>query len=710
MKIFISHKKLTYIFITLFYIFNNTLHAQSYNSIGQIGLINLPSAETKGEQSIYFTYKDNAYTKLGTITATPFDWLEASYFYYRPSDLIWGSAIGKYLDKGFNVKVNYKPQNKYLPEVAVGLDDFAGTGIFSKEYIVSTYDFNIFKLSVGIGWGKFVGKDNAIDNPLELLSDRFITRPDINVGNGGTAQTDLWFTGRAIVFSGLEIPIKKLNGLSLKIESNPFNYFEFGCCGTGTSYKTFELRNNESDINFGFSYKLKDFGNIDLSYIKGDTLTLSFSIGLSGKNQYRKKHIFKPVITDTNYQQDKKYEFYLDLLSNLNNNNLFLQTAQLDNNNLSITVDTPDIINPIKYTSRAAYISQQVAKLNLLNLNKIDIGLVTRGAEINNVSYRVRDLEDDAKARILVKKRTELINQNLKKFEKDEFKPKVPFPIVNYSFDPDVRAHVGSPEKFAYIGVGIRLNSEIQFNRNTTVYSSFVQNISDNFDEKTSCPCSAIPNARTLIVDYLQESDGLYMTNLQVDHIQGFGKDFFSRLSFGYFEEMYGGMSGEILYKPFNYDFAVSLELNQLKQRAFDGKFDFNKYKVTTGHLNVAYYEPRTNILAKWSYGRYLAKDNGYTLDLSRRMPNGWRAGIFYSKTSVSAVDFGEGSFDKGFYFEIPFNIFTKRETKEKFGFSLKTMTRDGGQKLSINNRLIDSFYGSTQSEINENWEEGYLK
>ena len=36
-------------------------------------------------------------------------------------------------------------------------------------------------------------------------------------------------------------------------------------------------------------------------------------------------------------------------------------------------------------------------------------------------------------------------------------------------------------------------------------------------------------------------------------------------------------------------------------------------------------------------------------------------------------------------------------------------MTRDGGAKLLIQNRLIDSFYGSTLTEINENWD-GFLK
>ena len=36
--------------------------------------------------------------------------------------------------------------------------------------------------------------------------------------------------------------------------------------------------------------------------------------------------------------------------------------------------------------------------------------------------------------------------------------------------------------------------------------------------------------------------------------------------------------------------------------------------------------------------------------------------------------------------------------------FKFRTMTRDGGQKLELNNRLIDSFYGSSRTEIEENW------
>ena len=103
----IKHRYIYLIICTLSISFH--ANTSSFNSLGQTGLINLPSAESREEQSIYFTFTRNSYQKLGTITVSPFDWLEASYFYYRPDDLLWGGTKGLYLDKGFNVKLSYKP-------------------------------------------------------------------------------------------------------------------------------------------------------------------------------------------------------------------------------------------------------------------------------------------------------------------------------------------------------------------------------------------------------------------------------------------------------------------------------------------------------------------------------------------------------------------------------------------------------------------------
>ena len=270
---------------------------------------------------------------------------------------------------------------------------------------------------------------------------------------------------------------------------------------------------------------------------------------------------------------------------------------------------------------------------------------------------------------------------------------------------PDIRTHIGSPEKFLYTGFGIKLESEIQINRNTVIYSSIGRSLTDNFDEKVSNPNTRLAPVRTEIVDYLQQSsENFYLSNLNVEYINSLHNNVYGKISIGYLEQMYGGLTGEVLYKPFNNNIATSIEFSRVRKRSYGQNFSFNDYEIDMPRFNLAYYHPITNILTKWSYGKYLAGDIGYTLDISRRMPAGWSAGFFFSRTNVSEEDFGEGSFDKGFYFNFPLSIFRKGYDKDIRGFRLRTMTRDGGQYLDLNNRLIDSFYGSKFSEINENW------
>ena len=94
-------------------------------------------------------------------------------------------------------------------------------------------------------------------------------------------------------------------------------------------------------------------------------------------------------------------------------------------------------------------------------------------------------------------------------------------------------------------------------------------------------------------------------------------------------------------------------------------------------------------------------------LDLSRITDSGFRAGFFY-KTNVSAAEFGEGSFDKGFYFKIPFNLFRKNYTQQSFDFKLRPLTRDGGAKLENDKKLIDLINNASFSEVERGWK-GFL-
>jgi len=94
-----------------------------------------------------------------------------------------------------------------------------------------------------------------------------------------------------------------------------------------------------------------------------------------------------------------------------------------------------------------------------------------------------------------------------------------------------------------------------------------------------------------------------------------------------------------------------------------------------------------------------LAGDKGYTLDLSRRFKSGFKMGAYFTRTNVSKIEYGEGSFDKGFYFEMPFSIFGTDESKDITKITVQPLTRDGGAKLKTNNPLIYAINSGSRNE-----------
>ena len=150
----------------------------------------------------------------------------------------------------------------------------------------------------------------------------------------------------------------------------------------------------------------------------------------------------------------------------------------------------------------------------------------------------------------------------------------------------------------------------------------------------------------------------------------------------GLLEEMFSGIGGEVLYRPFPSRFAFGLNVNYVWQRDFDKRFDTLDYKVLTGHASAYWASPFANYDAAVHVGRYLAKDLGATFEVRRTFTNGWMVGGFFTLTDVPFEEFGEGSFDKGLFFRIPFNNLLPGNTRGAYPTIIRTIQRDGGARL----------------------------
>ena len=676
-------------FVHADYYLRNTLQPieGSYNSLASTGLIHLPTADLQKSGMVGVTLGNSSINKYASIIASPFDWLEVSYFYHRPRDSRYANRkVGNYLDKGFNIKFVKHFSNI---SIAVGVDDIAGTGFFAKEYLVGTLHAQQFNLTLGIGTGEF-SRDNPYKNPISILKDRpaNLFGPD---SEGGEVDFSRMFKGPIGVFGGLEYAFRDIKGLTIKIESNPFDYRVFMAGGIPT-YKSMPARKKSKDYNIGFSYKFLDHYNLSLSQVKGNSydLVISRSFNLAKKNPQKK---YKSV---KKYSQSKnsKLAFYQDILRNLEKEELYLQSAELTNENLKIAVVNNQYNIPQDLFMHTHKVVTDISKQREIEVSHIELTHIVSGLETGVIAAPTRHpLNRNKPGKINV-------TQAKDETRDYEFQTILKFPEFYYSLKPSFNYRYADPTRFFAGGLDLMINSEIKFSPSFYATANFSYQLFNSFERLRYYPDSPyLPHVRTDVVKYLNNRPDLYLNNLQIDKITKIKKDHYLKLSAGMYEMMFGGFGAEYLWKPFYESFSVGINLYHVKQRDFKQQLGFGDYKTVTGHINFLYLHPKSGIFLDLSLGQYLAKDRGYTFEVGRKFRSGARMGAYFTRTNISKEVYGEGSFDKGFYFKVPLKFLDKNAPRGDSNFIIQPLTRDGGAKVKTSNPLIYSIYGGSKIE-----------
>ena len=203
---------------------------------------------------------------------------------------------------------------------------------------------------------------------------------------------------------------------------------------------------------------------------------------------------------------------------------------------------------------------------------------------------------------------------------------------------------------------------------------------------------------------------GLVLETLALNWYQRLGDEYYGRVSAGYLERMFAGVSGEVLWKPVDSRLALGAEVSYVAQRDYDMGFglqDFpglgGTYSVMTGHVS-AYYDFDNGFHGRVDAGRYLAGDWGATFALDREFANGWSVGAYATFTDVSYDDFGEGSFDKGILISIPLDGASGLPTRDAISANLSSLQRDGGARLRLDGRLYDVVRDGHEPMLSESW------
>lgn len=679
----------------------------SSSNYGNTGILEIPNARMMQEASLRFNFSSSFPNEFTSLTASPFNWLEASYRYVEIKNQLYGPAAysgnQSYKDKGFDLKALISNETYFFPSIAIGLRDIAGTGLFSSEYIVSTKRIQNLDLTLGLGWGD-LGRDNNISNPLTPLNDSFDKRKVESTGQGGTFDFNKWFSGETAIFGGIEYDLPK-QGLRLKLEYDTTRPDKERFIKTGTRIPL-EVR---SRLNFGISYSLSKNFTISSSFERGTQFRVSFNLLGNFLNDTITKPRPKTVQKLNQDQQRNILEnndlLYRSLNLSLRDESIYIQAATLKDNEIDVAIASSRFYNLTRPIGRTARI---VAALAPDQVSKINIHAMNGDFEVANVSFGkeyFKKSDEGSLSSTELLQLTQIESNNADPlFRRATFMPGVTFPEFTWNMSPGLRHQIGGPEGF-YLGqLYWQTDTTIKLRRNLTLYTSFGINIYDTFKNLNNPSQSSIPRVRSDIQEYLSNGKN----NIKRMQLQYFGapyKDIFTRLDIGYLEEMFGGLGGEILYRPFKKKFSIGMSIHKVKQRAYNQLLSFKEYSNTTGHIGF-YFDHPYQIRSQFLVGEYLAGDKGVTLDLSRRFNSGFTLGVFATKTNLSEEEFGEGSFDKGFYISVPTKLFYSDFRSGNISFGLHPLTKDGGAMLNKHNALIGILGDSNANSLIRDWDE----
>jgi hypothetical protein len=192
------------------------------SDFGGVGLLEMRNARFRPDGTLEAGTSLRHQRRLWFVNFQALPWLEAT---FRVAERLDGTTgRGMTSDRSFDVKLRLVEEDDLWPAVAIGLQDFIGTGIYGGEYIVASKRFGPLDVTAGVGWGR-LGTYDDLRNPLTLLSPRFEQR-DREVGEGGLLGPGTYFRGEsASLFGGLEYslpplwtPLGSVEGLRAKVE------------------------------------------------------------------------------------------------------------------------------------------------------------------------------------------------------------------------------------------------------------------------------------------------------------------------------------------------------------------------------------------------------------------------------------------------------------------------------------------------------------
>ncbi len=668
----------------------------SFSLGGGPGIVDMPSADMPPDATLSATVSHFGATTQGTVTFQITPRLSGSFRYAAVDGLtelggrdIPDYDLQTYYDRSFDLRYKLLREGRYLPSVTIGLQDFVGTSLYGAEYIVASKGLTpALRVTAGLGWGRL-----GSYRPFGSTG----TRSTDLLEQGGVPSYDRWFRGDVAAFGGLIW--EATDRLTFKAEYASDAYVEEAANG---------LLQPKTPWNVGLDYRFRNGAQASLVAMQGVAVGAQFTVhtnpkssGIPGGIETAPVPVYRRSAQergDLGWTQDSVLETGIRarLSEAMTRDGLVFGGLTLDSHRASLRLINPTYGSEPQAIGRTARI---MARNLPGSVETFVIVPVVKGMSMSAVTLRRSDLEDLENApasAILARARVDDGHRRAPPQAED------PRPALTWSLNPYLRYGLFDPDAPLRADFGAQLKASYRISPGLVLSGAISKRLVGDMDTVTRRDPSALPRVRTDYALYAREGDP------SVDHLTltGYarpGPNLYARMSAGYLEEMYAGVSGEVLWKPVDSRLGLGAEINYVQQRDFDKLFGLRDYNIVTGHVS-AYYDFGNGFHGQVDVGRYLAGDVGATFSLDREFANGWRIGTFATLTDVSAEDFGEGSFDKGFRVTIPLGPSLGTPTRRLGNMTIRPLTRDGGARLNLQDRLYEQVRDYHQPELEKKW------
>ncbi len=649
----------------------------------------MPSArvEADGTFSTGYSY-DRPYGALWvSATVLPFLQMTGRYVSFNGipgfSDVAgeYGSGYGRYKDKVVDTKIRLFDEAGWRPALAFGATDILGTELFKAQYLAATKSFDLagnVEATLGFGRGRIDGGFAGVRwSPVGLRGWTVVAEYDANdyshdylsAATGAAARRKGPSAGLEYRWGwlGAQIARQRDHFSANAFVSIPLSQREF--VPKFNEPKVFEQKDAPARASLADwqrdgkpaaalvqALAAQDFKNIRLVF-DGPVLKLTLNnnrisnLGRAIGRASRTALAFAPAGTRSfqiTYTQNEQpvatYEF-LDLyalsyyLGGTIDRQAFLKTV---------------IIRPAIPGDRIDSLDQPSLMAGLDEVTSMGVDI---GHDGNAVQVRTEDREAN-RFRLAPK---------LGLFVND------PSGALRYEIDAA-----------AYYDRRLRPGMYL----NGAVTAKLIETVSGVTQESNSL----LPHVRTDIAEYKRGSR-FKLNKLMVNQFEMPAENWYSRVSAGFYEEMFRGVGGQVMYAPKDTRWAADLTVDLLQQRGFSGWLDARDYRTVTA-LGALHYRLPSDISLTARAGRFLARDTGVRLEAKRRFLSGIEIGAWYTRTNGNdTTDPGTPRnpyHDKGVFVNISLSSMLTKDTQAAASIAIAPWTRDVGQMVASPGDLYD--------------------